>query len=123
MTRCATTTIADPLGGAEPAPQDLRQPNDRDESSKDAQRIEELAPVQREQMERARRDLESDRRDTDCRSVPQQPDGACAQLDDPTMLDTGLAPGDPRASEAENLQTDQHDPGRPPVGPDGRERR
>ena len=70
MSRRPTRTIPHPLG-PEARSEPLRQPNDRDESSTDADRIEETAPVQREQMERARRDVESDRRDTDCRSMPQ----------------------------------------------------
>jgi len=123
MSRRTTTTLIEPLAGAEPGAQDLPQPNDRDESSGNAARIETLAPVQREQMERARRDSESGRRDTDCRSMPQQPGGVCAQPDDPTWLDTGLAPGDPDASEAENQRTDQYDPGAPAVGPGGGGRR
>jgi hypothetical protein len=122
MSRSATTTVIGPLGDAELGGQDLRQPNDRDEASTDAGRIEELAPVQRDQMERARRDAESGQRDTDCRSMPQPADGVCVQPDDPTLLDTGLAPQDPRASEAGNRRTDRHDPGSAPFGPGGERR-
>jgi hypothetical protein len=114
----ATETLVEPLGGAERARGGLRQPNDRDESSTDADRPGELAPVQREQMERARRDAQSERTDTDCRGVPDA-SGACAQPRDPSLLDDVLAPGDPRASDAENRVGAQHDPGAPPVRPDG----
>jgi hypothetical protein len=117
MTRRATTTDVQPLGGAERTSEPLRQPNDRDESSTDAGRRGETAPVQHAQMERARRDAEGPTRDTDCHGVPQA-NGGCAQPRDPSLLDDVLAPGDPRATDAENRRTAQHDPG-PTVRPDG----
>ncbi len=118
MPRRATTTITEPLGGRTPRGEDLRQPNDRDESSTDADRVDELAPVQREQMERARRDAEGPRRDTDCRSMPSA-SPACAQPDDPAFLDDVLAPDEPAARDSENREGAKHDPGAPPVRPDG----
>jgi hypothetical protein len=118
MPRRATTTIIEPLGGRAPRGDDLRQPNDRDESSTDADRAGELAPVQREQMERARRDAEGPRRDTYCRSMPSA-SSDCAQPDDPALLDDVLAPDEPAARDAENREGAQHDPGAPSVRPDG----
>ncbi len=119
MPRRATTTIVEPLGGRAPRGGDLRQPNDRDESSTDADRPDELAPVQRDQMERARRDAEGPRRDTECRSIPSgAPD--CAQPDDPALLDDVLVRDRAAARDAENREGVKHDPGAPPVRPDGR---
>ena len=116
--RRATTTIIEPLGGRAPRGDDLRQPNDRDESSTDAARVDELAPAQREQMARAGRDADGPRRDTDCRSMPSGAPG-CAQPDDPALLDDVLAPDAPAALDAENTLGARHDPGEPPVAPDG----
>lgn len=94
----------------------LRQPNDRDESATDAARVDELAPVQREQMRRAARDERSPARDTDCRSTPSaSPD--CAQPRDPDLFDDVLAPDDPQARDAENRRGATHDPGEPATGP------
>ncbi|HYF57585.1 MAG TPA: hypothetical protein VEA81_01365 [Burkholderiaceae bacterium] len=120
MNRRATTTIVDPKGGdAERTGEALRQPNDRDESSTDADRPGEVADVQRAQMERARRDAESPQVNTDCHSTPSG-EGGCSQPRDPSLLDDVLAPGDPTARDAENRRTAQHDPGAPSVRPDGR---
>jgi hypothetical protein len=87
--------------------------------SRNIERIEEVAPVQRKQMRRAARDVASGRPDTDCRSVPAGADSPCPQPDDAQLLDTALAPDDPRASEAGNLRTAQHHPGPPAVPPGG----
>ena len=118
MSRRTTQTVIEPLGGAERTSGGLRQPNDRDESSTDADRPGEIAPVQKAQMETARRDAESPAQDTDCHNVPSEA-GGCAQPRDPALLDDVLAPGDPRASDAENRRGEQHDPGKPAVRPDG----
>lgn len=115
MSRRPTRTIFEPLGGSAPLGDDLRTPADRDESSTDADRSDELAPAQREQMERARRDAQGPGVDTDCRGTPGSSD-ACAQPRDPALLDNVLAP---TGRDAENRRGAQHDPGRPAMRPDG----
>jgi hypothetical protein len=120
--RTATQTIVQPLGGAERTSERLRQPNDRDESADDTASVDELAPAQRDHMERARRDVASGRRDTDCRSVPQAQGSPCAQPDDAGLVDDVIAPRDPTARDAENRRTAQHDPGSDAPAPDGSRR-
>jgi hypothetical protein len=115
MPRTSTTTNLDSPDGRVPQGDDLRQPNERDASSTDAARADGLAPVQRDQMERARRDVEGPGRDTDCRSMPNGSTD-CAQPDDPALLDDVLVPG---ARDAENREGARHDPGSPAVRPDG----
>ncbi len=115
MTRRNSHTVIDPLGGAARSGEVLRQPNERDESARDAARSSELAPVQRAQMERARRDAEGPTRDTDRRSMPSA-DAGSGQPQDPSLLDDVLRPG---GRDAENHETAAHDPGAPPVRPDG----
>jgi hypothetical protein len=108
-------TSVEPLGGRAPRGDDLRQPNDRDESSTGAARNSQVAPVQHEQMERARRDAEGPGRDTECRSMPNGTTD-CAQPADPAPLDDMLAPG---GRDAENRERATHDPGARPMRPDG----
>jgi len=115
MNRRATRTLVERTGGADRRGDDPSQPNDRDESSRDAAPLESLAPVQREQMERAHRDAEGPTVDTDCHGVRAGPDG-CRQPSDPTMLDDVLVPG---GRDAENTRTASHDPGPTSTGPDG----
>lgn len=118
MTRRSTRTLIETLGAPSARSEDLRQPDDRDESSSDAARAESLAPVQRDQMTRAQRDAEGPGQDTDCRRVPSGSE-ACTPPGDPGLLDDVLRPDDPGARDAENRRTAQHDPGAPPVSPDG----
>jgi hypothetical protein len=117
--RSTTTTIVQPLGGAEPSSEALRQPDDRDESAGDAANFDALPPSQRAQMERARRDVQSAREDTDCRSMPQGEDSVCAQPVGTGIEDDVLAPDDPYARNSENRRTATHDPGKPSPGPAG----
>lgn len=119
MPRRATTTLVEPLGGPAPRGDDLRQPNDRDESSGDAARIDALAPVQREQMERARRDAEGSHRDTDCRSVPSgSPE--CVQPADPAPTGATRSRDRTAVRHASRRPGATHDPGAPSRAPDGR---
>jgi hypothetical protein len=115
MNRRSTRKVIDPLGGAARTDEALRPPHQRDESSSDAARSSELAAVQRAQMERARQDADGPNRDTDCRSMPSA-DAGCGQPQDPSLLDDVLRPG---GRDAENHETAVHDPGSPPVRPDG----
>jgi hypothetical protein len=115
MTRRKPHTVIDPLGRSARSAEALRQPHDRDESVRNAARSSELAPIQRVQMERARRDAEGPTRDTDCRSMPSA-DAGCGQPQDASLLDDVLRPG---GRDAENRETATHDPGEPPVRPDG----
>jgi hypothetical protein len=121
--RSTTTTIVQPLGGAERTGQALKQPNDRDESAGDAAKSDTLAPAQHDHMERARRAVESGHEDTDCRSMPQAPGSACSQPEHSGIEDDVLAPDDRGARNSENRQTAQHDPGKPAAGPTGTARR
>lgn len=115
MPRRPTRATVDPQGGVPPRGEPLRQPNDRDESSTDGDCAGELAPVQHEQMRRAGRDADGPGEDTDCRSIPAAA-GGCAQPRDPSLLDDVLVPG---GRDSENRRGASHDPGAPPVGPDG----
>ncbi len=119
MSRRATTPVVEPLGGRAPRGDDLRQPNERDASSNDGDRMEALAPVQRDQMERARRDAEGPRRDTDCRSVPSA-SPECVQPAPPVPSDAMRARDRDTTPDTARRTGATHDPGAPPVSPDGR---
>jgi hypothetical protein len=92
-----TKPVTRRIGGAERSRSaGMSMPHERDESSTHAKDKSQLNPVQSDQMEQARRDLESDRQDTDCRSVPQpegsacpQPDPEAGQGDAPTSAESG----------------------------------
>jgi hypothetical protein len=77
-----TKPVSRRIGGTSRAgSENLPLPHERDESSTDAMNEGELNPVQAEQMEQARRDMESDQQNTDCRSMPQPEGSACPQPD------------------------------------------
>jgi hypothetical protein len=118
--RATTSAVGRPGADVRPSGGRLRQPHERDESADDAARIDGLAPSQRDQMARARRDAEGGGRNTDCRAVPQAEDSPCARPADPSIPDDVLAPDDPHARNAENRLAAQHDPGPPAASaPDG----
>jgi hypothetical protein len=74
----ATTPVTRSIGGQHRTRQSgLRMPHERDESSAHAADSEKLEPVQAEQMEQARQDLESGQQDTDCRASPTPEGSAC----------------------------------------------
>jgi hypothetical protein len=119
MPRRAPTPLVETPGRRAPPGSELRQPNERDESSSDAARSEALAPVQREQMEAARLDAEGPGRDTDCRSVPSR-SPECVQPADPRPPDAAQARARATARDAAHRAGATHDPGALPVAPDGR---
>jgi hypothetical protein len=80
----ATTPVSRRIGGtSRSGSRGMKMPHERDESAANAKNHDELEPVQAEQMEQARQDLESGQQDTDCRSTPVQPDTACPQPESP----------------------------------------
>lgn len=77
-----TTPVTRRIGGRSASRSvGMREPHERDESSTDAMKKDELAPVQADQMEQARRDLESPQQDTDCYKALEGKGGACPQPD------------------------------------------
>jgi hypothetical protein len=77
-----TTPVIRKIGGQEPDKSSgMKMPHERDESSSDAKEKKDLEPVQSEQMEQARKDMEGPQQDTDCYAMPQPDDSACAQPD------------------------------------------
>jgi hypothetical protein len=73
-----TTPVTRRIGGqAQTRRSRMRMPHERDESSTHAEHEGQLEPVQSEQMEQARQDLESEQQDTDCRSLPTEEGSAC----------------------------------------------
>lgn len=73
-----TTPVTGRIGSPVPSSRKgLRLPHERDESSTDVQRTDQIAPVQADQMEQARQDMEGPQQDTDCRARPQSTDSAC----------------------------------------------
>lgn len=121
--RASTTTIVERQGGPDAAASEpLRQPNDRDESASVADRPDEMAPVQHDQMRRASADVAAGRIDTDCHGVPGAADGPCVAPAPGAATGVPSGPGGETRADGENRRTDRHGPGEPAVAPDGRPR-
>jgi hypothetical protein len=124
MTSRSTKTVVQPLGaGVEHRGEGLEQPHERDESSTAASRSAELAPVQRDVMAQAHRDVASGQQDTDCRANPKGGGSACppgpATGSDVDRAEGSVPTGARGVSDSENKRGARHDPGEPAPGPDG----
>jgi hypothetical protein len=124
MTHRSTKTV-DQRSGAdvEHRGEVLRQPHERDESSTAASRSAELAPVQRDVMAQAYRDVASGQQDTDCRANPRGGSSACPPGPDTASVAARAAGAESTdasgVSDTGNPPGARHDPGVPAPGPDG----
>lgn len=124
MTSRSTKTLVQPSDAdVEHRGAGLKQPHERDESSTAASRSAELAPVQRDVMAQAHRDVTSGQQDTDCRANPRGESSACppgpATGTDVDRAEGSVPAGAPGVPVSGNRPGTRHDPGEPAPGPDG----